>query len=65
MLILYCSVIYTNCLTMLYIKFIAIFFIVSVLSKIDRKIILEKYKKTCLIEANGGQMIKVKQSLHK
>ncbi|XP_026811961.1 phosphorylated adapter RNA export protein isoform X2 [Rhopalosiphum maidis] len=30
----------------------------SVLSKIDRKIILEKYKKTCLIEANGGQMIK-------
>ncbi|XP_022167426.1 phosphorylated adapter RNA export protein isoform X1 [Myzus persicae] len=30
----------------------------SVISKIDRKIILEKYKKTCLIEANGGQMIK-------
>lgn len=30
----------------------------SVISKIDRKIILEKYNKTCLIEANGGQMIK-------
>ncbi|XP_050424944.1 phosphorylated adapter RNA export protein [Adelges cooleyi] len=30
----------------------------SVISKIDKKIILEKYNKTCLIEVNGGQMIK-------
>lgn len=35
------------------------YFLVSVISKIDKKIILEKYEKTALIEANGGQMIKV------
>lgn len=38
-----------------------VLFVVSVISKIDRKIILEKYNKTCLIEANGGQMIKVRK----
>lgn len=36
-----------------------ILFIASVVSKLDKQIILEKYTETCLIEAHGGQMIKV------
>lgn len=46
-----------------FIYFFVFFILVSVISKIDKKIILEKYKKTALIEANGGQMIKVNLKL--
>lgn len=42
-----------------------VLFVVSLISKIDRKIIIDKYNKTCLIEANGGQMTKVCQFFSK